>query len=80
MLLRLLLFVVTQGRVAVAALSGCDGTCRLLLGQWIWCGGGFALLPEDALWRFHPVALLIFGPVLLAFKVAVFNLSSGDWR
>ncbi len=51
MLIWLLLFVVAHGSVAVAALSGRLITCRLLLGQLI-CGGGFALLLEDALWRF----------------------------
>jgi hypothetical protein len=52
-------FVVARSSVAVVALSRRTGTCRLLFGQLI-LGGGFALLPEDALWRSRPVALLVF--------------------
>ena len=60
MLLWLLLFAAAHGSIVVAALSGCVGLHRLLFGQLSW-GGGFALLPEDALWRrFCPVALLVF--------------------
>ncbi len=58
-LLWFLLFVVARGSVAVVALSGWRaGTRKFLFGQLV-LGGGFALLPEDALWRSRPVALLV---------------------
>jgi hypothetical protein len=78
-LLWLLLFADGHGNIVVGILSGCGGL--LFLGRMI-LGGGYALLPEDALWRrFCPVALLVFCRSFIGLfwcQVAAFNLLSSN--
>jgi hypothetical protein len=72
-----LLFVVMHGSTVVGTLSGHVRVCRLIIWNVIQ-STGFALLPEDALWRCCPIAFFNFCHSFFAYKVAAFNLSSSD--